>query len=237
MPRPVLLSSLMSLTLVACGAQDKSTNAHTEQPLACKILPSDRTEIKPAPSGKLYFPASFGDSAVDCSHVGFKCLPLINEIELDWYAKHWDAANEPSMFELSRTLAKSQRESIRFTWLRTFHAPVMVRIERTGDAAAIVAKQLSGQGGYDPGIVERTLSRSLTPDELARLNAMLKETAVFSETPKLCNLGLDGSQWIVERASADGYKFVNRWSPESGSVRVFGDFALGLTGWKFEERY
>lgn len=47
----------------------------------------------------------------------------------------------------------------------------------------------------------------------------------------------DGSQWIVEGIDRNGYHYVNRSSPEDGPVRAFGDFALLLTGWTFEERY
>lgn len=41
-------------------------------------------------------------------------------------------------------------EVIRFLWLRTFHAPMLVRVDRDGDSFALSAKTLSGLGGYDP---------------------------------------------------------------------------------------
>jgi hypothetical protein len=48
-------------------------------------------------------------------------------------------------------------ERYRFTWLRTFDAPIAVRLDASLDSPPLlIAKVLSGHGGYDPGeIVER----------------------------------------------------------------------------------
>ncbi|MBY8825100.1 hypothetical protein [Sphingomonas colocasiae] len=59
----------------------------------------------------------------------------------------------------------------------------------------------------------------------------------FHEPPTKCELGADGSQWMLERASNGAYDYANRWSPQNGSMRDFGILALQLTGWKLEEVY
>ncbi len=51
-----------------------------------------------------------------------------------------------------------------------------------------------------------------------------------------CGSG-DAAVWIVEGVNREGYCFIIRWSPAEGLVREFGDFALGLTRWTFEEIY
>ena len=119
----------------------------------------------------------------------------------------------------------------------SFHHPVIVRIERSGQEAQLVAKQLSGAGGYEPGIVEREATRPLSAIEIAKLDAILSATKVLEQRATDCNGGLDGSRWIVEGVDRNGYHFVNRWSPQEGPVREFGDFALALSGRTFEEPY
>jgi hypothetical protein len=54
---------------------------------------------------------------------------------------------------------------------------------------------------------------------------------------KLCDIGLDGSQWLLEAADSHGYHFVDRFSPESGGVRDLGLALLRLTGWEFKPIY
>jgi hypothetical protein len=42
---------------------------------------------------------------------------------------------------------------------------------------------------------------------------------------------LDGAQWIIETAGQDGYRFIDRQSPDEGPVRKVGLALLRLTGW------
>ena len=42
-------------------------------------------------------------------------------------------------------------ESYRFLWLRTFHKPIAVRVWSADSRYYLVVKELSGQGGYEPG--------------------------------------------------------------------------------------
>ena len=83
----------------------------------------------------------------------------------------------------------------------------------------------------------KSIDRLLSPAESARLDAMLAQTRVFSLPPKVCMLGMDGAQWIIEGLDAQGYRLIDRWSPEKGGVRDFGLFLLGLSGWEFGEIY
>ena len=226
---------LLPLMLASCGSGDAAVPAIDRR---CVALPGDKTTITASKAGKRYFPESFGKPAQVCNFKGYpECFATISDVEKDWYPGHWDAAGEPSLYERSRVSTPAGKSTLRFTWLPTFHHPVIVRIERSGDDAMLVARQLSGEGGYEPGKVAREVTRSLSATEIAKLGTILSRTKVLEQRATDCDSGLDGSQWIVEGVNRDGYRFINRWSPAEGPVREFGDFAPGLTGWTFEERY
>ena len=204
----------------------------------CVALPGHHVAIAPSKAGKQYFPKAFGKPAQVCNFKGYpECFATINKVENDWYPHHWDAADEPSLYERSLAPATAGKSAVRFTWLPTFHHPVIVRVERSGQDARLIAKQLSGEGGYEPGKVEREVTRQLSVAEIAKFDAILSSTKVLEQRATECDSGLDGSQWIVEGIDRDGYHYVNRWSPKEGPVRELGDFALLLSGWTFEERY
>ncbi len=73
-----------------------------------------------------------------------RSLPRFSDVRRDWYSKHLAAAGDPSLFQRART---GRSDVLRFTWLRTFDAPVIVRIDGLrGPAPHLFAVQLSGQG-------------------------------------------------------------------------------------------
>ncbi|HZS04476.1 MAG TPA: hypothetical protein VFD58_06540 [Blastocatellia bacterium] len=73
--------------------------------------------------------------------------PQAEQFVVEWYSEHLKAMAEPSLL----TLSGVQIECYRFLWLRSFHHPVAVRIWREGNDRFIVAKELDGAGGYEPG--------------------------------------------------------------------------------------
>jgi hypothetical protein len=186
-----------------------------------------------------YFPPSFATPSVDCATNGDgKLQPILHPFAASWFSGHLAAAEEPSLYEVSLKARDGDHRTLRFTWLRSFDTPVVIRIEMTGPASGhVLAKELSGAGGYDPGSVARRLDRMLTADEIGMLDALLTRTQVLAQSPSDCTLGLDGAEWIVEGVDEQGYHFVDRWSPDSGPVREFGEFMISLSGWKFTDVY
>jgi hypothetical protein len=47
----------------------------------------------------------------------------LDDFERDWYSRHLLAAGEPALPSTSRSTI------VRLTWLRTFHNPIIVRVE------------------------------------------------------------------------------------------------------------
>lgn len=196
----------------------------------CSATPP--VEVGPPSETSGYFPAALFRQTDNC---GFdrrnRAHYVLDEFEDAWYSRHLRAAGERPL-----SFAPGSPPALRFTWLRTFDAPVIVRVEwaPTG-AATLTATMLSGAGGYDPGEISATVSRPLTQDEIE--SVLLLRQAALREPQVDCRMMLDGARWIVEAAGADGYRYVNAKSPKAGAVHDLGVSLLGLTGWSLEPIY
>ena len=197
-----------------------------------------RSREPPRYSGPAYFPAALGEPTVACRWDRSRLQPILSDFTRDWYSRQLAAAREPSLYRVSRMRRPAGAATLRLTWLRSFHPPVTIRIE-TADPhrQRLVAKQMSGAGGYDPGHVAKTLDRPLTADESARLRAMLARTRVFDLARDPCDGGTDGAQWIFESVDAGGYHYFDVWTPRTGPANELGRFLMGLTGWDFGRVY
>jgi hypothetical protein len=199
-------------------------------------VPAGEQEAPKSQAG--YFPLALTQSGVLCNDLPRKCLPTLSGLEFDWYSEQLAAAEEPSLYRASQRPRRADAQTIRFTWLRSFHSPVMVRIEGArAQGYQLIAKELSGAGGYEPGKVARTVNRRLNADEARRLNEMLARTRLFALPAKDCLMGCDGASWLFESVDGNGYHFLDRWTPEDGPVKDMGMFLLGLSGWRFQDVY
>lgn len=192
----------------------------------CRGAPAE-----PPPSATSgYFPRVLFEQTVNCD-LGLRPQPVLSGFEDQWYSEHLRAAGERPL-----SFAPGSPDALRFTWLRTFHAPVIVRVDwaPTGEAT-LTATMLSGAGGYEPGEIAETVSRTLTADEV-QLLLSLRQTAL-REPPVDCVSTLDGARWIVEAVRPNGYHFVSAQSPENGAVRDLGLALIGFTGWTFDKTY
>ncbi|MDH7971271.1 hypothetical protein QH494_03685 [Sphingomonas sp. AR_OL41] len=185
-----------------------------------------------------FFPPNYAEMAVNCPTDDGKedrTIHFLSSFEQEWFSKHLRAADETPLY--SATASSTAKRVVRFTWLRSFSPPVTVRLtERKDGGWHLVAKQLSGRGGYDPGTVDKVVDRALSATEAANLEGLMSRAAL----PDLsgdCEIGVDGAQWIIERSDAKGYHFINRWSPSDGPVRKVGLFLLNLTGWRLKPVY
>jgi len=140
----------------------------------------------------------------------------------NWYSRHLKALEEAI---LSDSL---QANVYRFTWLRTFHNPVVIRLERTDESVKLYWKVSDGQGGYDPGIIYVNNSKTLTINEWQDIETAI-QSIDFWNLPTNENrvLGLDGARWILEGAASGKYHIVDRWS--GGTIKEFCLKLLKLT--------
>jgi hypothetical protein len=151
----------------------------------------------------------------------------------NWYSKHLIALEEPSFLQKSKD---SSAESYRFVWLRTFHHPIIVRIDvQANGSAELTTKVSNGAGGYEPGKLVENTSRPLTQRQTDKFLATIQRLQFWElpthETPE--TVGCDGSQWIIEGIKDGKYHVVDRWTPTKGAVHDLGlTFVFGLAQMK-----
>lgn len=199
-------------------------------------------------NGASYFPSSLFETIEPCPYVsGRSGDPVMDSFQSRWYSSHLRAAGEPRLGGKAPIHEVSGVGVLRFTWLRSFHVPVMVRVEATADGGLwLTATELTGAGGYEPGRIARRVERPLSAEETAQLAAMITQTDVLELPPSddcpvidenTIVVGADGARWIIEANGSTGYHYVNRWSPEHGAVRDLGLHLVALTGWSYDRIY
>jgi hypothetical protein len=183
-----------------------------------------------------YFPTALTRTMYKCGAFP-KAIPLLSPPEAAWYSQALAAAGEPSLIP-TLTPDKTAVNVYRFTWLRSFDKPIVVRIqEGTGGTLLMTASRLSGRGGDELGKVESRMVRKLTASEARQFVFALNGTNRLKLKAVSCDSGYDGAQWIFEAVDKGAYRYVNRWSPKTGSVRALGTSMLKFTGWVSDADY
>ena len=182
-----------------------------------------------------------------------RIVARVDTFRLKWFSYYLYRLQEPvlSNYPLGK-------EIYRLTWLRSFHPPVVIRMEKEGNRVRLTTKILSRTPEL-PGhrYADRDGSIHLTDTSIDipfRRNTTKKiPKAVYDEYMRLLreqralfisplgfrdSLGSDGSEWILETHRPDGYYFIVRWSPEqTDPVRALGEYLIDLSDAKKEKRY
>ena len=138
--------------------------------------------------------------------------PRSDSFRNHWYSEQLEAMGEPVL------KADGSSNIYRFTWLRSFHHPVAVRIVDGGGHCTLRAVELDGAGGYAPGNVFRSKDLKLPAEKCIEVEQLMRITGFWRLAPHEQTNGKDGAEWIVEGAATE-YKAVARWSPKSGPMR------------------
>ncbi|HWQ87141.1 hypothetical protein [Brevundimonas sp.] len=180
-----------------------------------------------------YFPASLQTAKTICEFGPgiFEAQAVQTDFEDEWFSGELAAFQEPSLYRRPATAPRS----IRFTWLRSFHDPILVRVDVAPDGRqTITAKRRPAGHGYGPSPgVRRSveIERLLTQPEAAALDAAIARSGLFDAPVAGCSCCLDGAQWIIEGADPrEGYRYRSRQSPKDGLEHALGLHLLGLTG-------
>ena len=148
-----------------------------------------------------------------------------------WYSKMLFALNEPILKDY-----KSDKEIYRFTWLRTFNHPVLIRLEKQGDIIKLFSKVCNGSGGYEPGKIIFDTTINLTQKQVDTTNIKLHNAKFWTlPTESREDNGMDGSEWIIEVYKNNKYHMVVRWTPEKGTIfRTIGEYLISISQIKNE---
>lgn len=154
-----------------------------------------------------------------------------------------EALNEPPLEQLAKSSPNVR--FYRFTWLRTFDNPIVIRVAvDSKDRADVVLKRGSGKSGYGVGKLLSSRRRHLDNRKLL-VSAFLTtiEQADLRNLPsreKVDEVQLDGADWTFEVAENNRYHFVWRWSPgHSSKLRELGLMFCKLAGFRpyYDEVY
>jgi hypothetical protein len=156
----------------------------------------------------------------------FSADPQSSDLIDNQYAKRLTSLNEPSLLQLSN----AGGFHLRFLWLRSFHAPVVISLQQAGDQYTLTVKQLRGKDAIDSDDLAVDRTRYLTKDELATFSQLFGNVC-FWNMPSISAepLSEDGAWWIVESVWEGRYHIVSRQSPEDGPYRQICLYLLKLS--------
>lgn len=154
-----------------------------------------------------------------------------DDFVMKWYSMQLYAMKEPLLFN-----KKSDKEVFRFTLLRTFDKPVVIRIEKDRENYSLFWKVCSGEGGYDPGEIEVNECRNIEKQEWDIFQQKLHDLDFWNRNiGRQIGLGHDGSEWILEGAEPSRYRVITEWTPMKGYFSEACMYLLKLTGLVIEE--
>jgi hypothetical protein len=179
---------------------------------------SFRPECPSLDAGDYYFPKG----ALDPSR------PKIDSLLRDWYSKYLQAMLEPSL----SCGPRADGFAYRFLWLRSFHHPIAVRLEKVGPLATLSAVELDGTGGRGPGKIAKQTQRALSPAEQDKFVARLNQVGFWEMRRDQDRFGSEGAQWILEGIDNGQYQVVQRWSPGTGAYSDVCILLLDLAGFR-----
>lgn len=176
----------------------------------------------PLDSSKLYFPLKTSmeednKNAID-SFLNY------------WYSEMLFALNEPLLYNLS-----SEFEIYRFTYLRSFHNPISIRIQKKENQIWLILKKCNGAGGYSPGKLNLDSIIPISNLQWTRLKKEI-EAVKFWTLPterSAAGVGSDGAEWLFEGLRNSTYHFIVRWSPgieDKEHIEKLGRTFIKLSG-------
>ncbi|MCL5279893.1 MAG: hypothetical protein M1376_08320 [Planctomycetes bacterium] len=180
--------------------------------------PALRPECPSLDADDYYFPQGALDPA----------RPKIDGFLRNWYSKYLRAMLEPSL----SCGARPEGFAYRFLWLRSFHHPIAMRVEKNGPSVMFNAVELDGTGGNAPGGIVKSVQRELSSAEQSEFLAKLARVDFWELGKNESRFGLDGAQWLLEGAENGQYRVVERWSPNPGPYRDVCLLLLEFTGIK-----
>jgi len=160
-----------------------------------------------------------------------KLIPnSIDSFDLKWFSEFLFAMKEPLLFN-----KKIKKEIFRFTWLRSFDQPIVIRIEKDSNNVALYWKITDGAGGYKPGSLIQNMNIDVTMNDWRQFIKLTK-LLDFWNFQRKSSFGTDGAEWILEGVNDNKYYATSCWSPfENEEFYKTCIFLVKLTGIKIEK--
>jgi hypothetical protein len=157
----------------------------------------------------------------------------------DSFYRKWFSSQLAAMGEPSLSIQNQNKELVfRFLWLRSFHHPIAIRIEKQSDSIFLFLTELTGMGGYNPGEIYKSYKIKISMNDFNKITLLIEEIDFWNMSTVLSlnnssetiTIQADGAEWIFEGKVKEKYHVVRRWSPESGNFRELCLFFIKLAG-------
>ena len=188
------------------------------------------------PPDKRYFPAGHFVNLVK----GWECdfttnythdIEWAQETDSDRMAEQLAALKEQSILTLP--LLENQ-EIYRFTWLRSFHKPIAIRIEKTGDLVRLYYKVGKGMGGYKPKGIKSSGKKTLSITEWDNFVKLVEAMDYNSWDNNSEMTMMDGSEWMIEHKTSTQFQ-AKKTNIAGEDFTKAGLYLVGLANIKIPE--
>lgn len=143
------------------------------------------------------------------------------------------------MKEISLSTPDHEFESAyRFLWVRSFHNPIAVRVEKIKNQIVLIATELEEQEDESGNII-KSIKIKIPVNEFQRFCELLIETnfwnmenkpSCFSNHDGTVTIGADGAHWILEGNDNGKYHVVDQWNPDLEKYRQTCLYLIKLAG-------
>jgi hypothetical protein len=198
-------AALFFLPMIACSAFAEDDPLAKDEADKAVVQEDDSFKVIADPAGKAYFP----------------------EGRASYYTEYLSAMKEPSVLS---PLEKGVERVFRFTYLRSFHDPLVIRITEAGDTVTARAVRLEMDQQYQP--VKIVSDKTWKLDEEGRKSVKpLPEQKGFwaplSDAEQSVAQGMmDGSTWVFEVHDKDGYRMIDIRSPDALAKLELGNLGV-----------
>jgi hypothetical protein len=123
----------------------------------------------------------------------------------------------------------------RFTWLRTFNNPIVIRIEKTNNEILLNWKVGKGLGGYEPKGLKTSDTKKLNMSDWDIFQKLILESN-FDNLPNEKYVPMtDGATWTMEKKTSNAFKAHNTNCPGE-EIKKACLFLLNLTTIKVKDK-
>lgn len=151
----------------------------------------------------------------------------LDSFENTLYSKMLFGLREPILSDYH-----GDKEIYRLTWLRTFHHPVSVRLEKQNEVIMLFSKVSNGAAGYEPGQLIFDTVLNVAKEQYKQLTRKLDEIGFWElPTEQPNDMVKDGSNWILEVVKDNNYHMVTRWNPRErvSNFRIVGEYLITIS--------
>ncbi|OYZ02523.1 MAG: hypothetical protein B7Y37_01660 [Sphingobacteriia bacterium 28-36-52] len=193
-----ILKSITVLVIVSCGISNQDTIRNNYLVKDSVILPTD--------SNTFYFPVRELSKSLTRD-------TFLNK----WYSQMLFGLHEPVLYT-----SLDATETYRFTWLRTFHKPISIRLQNRFGDYILTLKMANGAGGYQIGKLIQDTSFYISKKEWNEFTSSINSIDFWKlPSADISEIGKDGSEWILEGQKNGKYHFVIRWTPNTPNTLKF----------------